>query len=57
MYVGVNYRLGLFGWPQGAVAAERGLLNLSLNAQLAGLQWVQKHVRILGGDPNKVVTP
>ena len=51
MDVSANYCLGPFGWPQGAVAAERGLLNLGLNAQLAGFQWVQMHIRILGGDP------
>ena len=57
MYVSVNYRLGPFGWPQGAEAAERGLLNLGLKDQLAGLKWVQKNIRAFGGDPNEVMTP
>ena len=57
MYVSVNYRLGPFGWPQGAEAAERGLLNLGLKDQLAGLKWVQKNIRAFGGDPSRVMTP
>ena len=55
MYVSVSYRLGPLGWPQGAEAAERGLLNLGLKDQLAGLQWVQKNIRAFGGDPTKVM--
>ena len=53
----MNYRLGPLGWPQGAEAAERGLLNLGLKDQLAALEWVQKNIRAFGGDPKKVMIP
>ena len=54
MYVSINYRLGPLGFPQGVEAAQRGLLNLGLKDQLAGLEWVQNHISAFGGDPSKV---
>lgn len=57
LYVSINYRLGPLGFPQGAEAAARGLLNVGLKDQLAGLEWVQSHVKTFGGDPSKVCSP
>ena len=54
IYVSVNYRLGPFGFPQGAEAEQLGALNVGLKDQLAGLSWVQKHISAFGGDPTKV---
>ncbi|TBU28362.1 extracellular triacylglycerol lipase precursor [Dichomitus squalens] len=54
VYVSVNYRVGPFGFPQGTEAAQLGALNVGLKDQLAGLSWVQKHIRAFGGDPTKV---
>ncbi|KAI0691678.1 extracellular triacylglycerol lipase precursor [Earliella scabrosa] len=54
VFVSINYRLGPFGFPQGGEAEQHGALNLGLKDQLAGLQWVQRHVAAFGGDPTKV---
>ncbi|KAI0737886.1 extracellular triacylglycerol lipase precursor [Daedaleopsis nitida] len=54
VYVSINYRVGPFGFPQGAEAEQKGALNLGLKDQLVGLKWVQKHVGAFGGDPTKV---
>lgn len=54
VYVSINYRIGPFGFPQGNEADQRGAVNLGLKDQLAGLQWVQKHISAFGGDPSKV---
>lgn len=34
-----NYRLGPLGFPQGAEAERKGILNLALKDQLAALKW------------------
>ncbi|KAL1979018.1 hypothetical protein VTN96DRAFT_7363 [Rasamsonia emersonii] len=48
--VSINYRLGLFGWMHGdGVTPNAGLLD-----QRFALEWVQKHIHLFGGDPNKV---
>ncbi|KAL9606784.1 MAG: hypothetical protein Q9179_000074 [Wetmoreana sp. 5 TL-2023] len=48
--VSINFRLGLFGWMNGAgVTANTGLLD-----QQFALQWIQKHIHRFGGDPSRV---
>ncbi|KAK0224109.1 extracellular triacylglycerol lipase precursor [Armillaria fumosa] len=54
IYVNFNYRLGPLGFPQGAEAASRGILNLGLRDQLAALEWVQINIGTFGGDKHKV---
>ena len=54
VYVSINYRVGPFGFPQGAEAEQKGALNIGLKDQLEGLKWVQKHIGAFGGDPKKV---
>ena len=44
--VGINYRLGVFGFWR-----DR---NLGLLDQIAALRWVQDHISAFGGDPNRV---
>lgn len=50
--VSVNYRLGVFGWFSLADAGVPG--NMGLLDQRAGLQWVQQHIALVGGDPGRV---
>ena len=50
----LNYRLGPFGFPQGAEAVERDALNLGIKDQRAALQWIQLHIAAFGGDAKKV---
>ena len=54
IYVNLNYRVGPFGFPQGAEAADKSSTNLGLKDQLAALQWVKNNIKAFGGDPNKV---
>lgn len=44
--VGINYRLGLFGFWR-----DR---NLGLLDQIAALRWVRDHIAAFGGDPHRV---
>ncbi|KAK0194628.1 esterase 1 [Armillaria mellea] len=53
IYVNFNYRLGPLGFPQGAEAASRGILNLAIRDQLAALEWVQVNIGAFGGDKHK----
>ncbi|PBK63747.1 alpha/beta-hydrolase [Armillaria solidipes] len=52
--INFNYRLGPLGFPQGAEAASRGILNLAIRDQLAALEWVQRSIGAFGGDKDKV---
>ncbi|KAF8608652.1 alpha/beta-hydrolase [Ceratobasidium sp. AG-I] len=54
IYVAMNYRLGLYGFPPGQAAADAGALNLGLKDQRLALEWIQKNIGYFGGDPNKV---
>lgn len=49
--IGVNYRLGALGF-----LAVPGRLpgNLGLLDQISALRWVQRHIDIFGGDPDRV---
>ncbi|KAF8608648.1 alpha/beta-hydrolase [Ceratobasidium sp. AG-I] len=55
IYVAMNYRVGLFGFPPGQEAADAGAVNLGLKDQRLSLEWVQKNIGYFGGDPNKVM--
>lgn len=54
LLVAVNYRLGIFGWGNGAEIAAGGAANLGLRDQILGLQWVKENIAAFGGDPKKV---
>ncbi|OIW26278.1 alpha/beta-hydrolase [Coniochaeta ligniaria NRRL 30616] len=49
--VGINYRLGPFGFLTSGVMREAGYLpNNGLHDQKLGFRWVQKHIAGFGGD-------
>ncbi|KAL5532554.1 hypothetical protein ACEPAF_4328 [Sanghuangporus sanghuang] len=54
IFVSLNYRLGPFGFPQGAEATARGALNLGHKDVLAALQWIQENIAAFGGDKDRV---
>lgn len=54
IFASINYRLGPFGFPQGAEAESKGSLNLGLKDSLTALQWVQANIGAFGGDKDKV---
>ncbi|KAL8870897.1 MAG: hypothetical protein Q9174_003161 [Haloplaca sp. 1 TL-2023] len=56
IYVSINYRLGAFGFlshlessPDNVTSPNAGLLD-----QRFALRWVQKYIRLFGGDPQQV---
>ncbi|KAJ5972445.1 Carboxylesterase type B [Penicillium vulpinum] len=55
IYVGVNYRLGAFGWLSGQkFRSEGGVPNAGLYDERLALEWVQRHIAKFGGDPSRV---
>ncbi|KAI9158873.1 Carboxylesterase patB [Paramyrothecium foliicola] len=55
IYVGINYRLGAFGWLAGpSLKAAGGTPNVGLHDQLLALNWVQKNIHLFGGNPKEV---
>ncbi|KAJ5753795.1 Carboxylesterase type B [Penicillium nucicola] len=55
IYVGVNYRLGAFGWLSGqSFRSAGGIPNVGLYDQRLALEWIQQHIKRFGGDPSRV---
>jgi carboxylesterase type B len=54
IFVGLNYRLGAFGFPYGEEIAENNAANLGLRDVQKGLEWVQEHIWAFGGNPDQV---
>ncbi|KAF8608522.1 alpha/beta-hydrolase [Ceratobasidium sp. AG-I] len=55
IYVAMNYRLGIYGFPPGQQSEAAGALNLGLKDQRLALEWVKKNVGFFGGDASKVM--
>jgi para-nitrobenzyl esterase len=58
VFVSFNYRLGIFGFlahPElSAEDSHHASGNYALLDQIAALQWVQKNIRVFGGDPDRI---
>ncbi|KAK4935534.1 hypothetical protein LTR10_023445 [Elasticomyces elasticus] len=54
IWVGLNYRLGAFGWLSGPTFQASGTANAGLYDQRLAIEWVQQHIAKFGGDPNQV---
>ncbi|GME34433.1 Carboxylesterase [Neofusicoccum parvum] len=52
--VGINYRLGAFGWLAGPSLQKDGTANAGLLDQRMALEWVQQHIHRFGGNKNQV---
>ncbi|RDW57034.1 hypothetical protein BP6252_13906 [Coleophoma cylindrospora] len=54
VYVAFNYRLGLFGFLSGPTFQQEGTPNAGLYDQRLALDWIQKNIRLFGGDASRV---
>ncbi|KAF2666244.1 alpha/beta-hydrolase [Microthyrium microscopicum] len=54
IYVSGNYRLGALGFLGGKTAEENNMTNLGLWDQRAALEWTNKYISLVGGDPENV---
>lgn len=54
VFVGIQYRLGAFGFLSSAEIGQNGVLNAGLLDQEYALNWVQQHIGLFGGDPSRV---
>ncbi|KAI8623702.1 putative lipase [Xylariaceae sp. FL1651] len=52
--VGINYRLGVFGFAQSAALEAEGSENAGLRDQRLAIEWVRDHIDQFGGDPEKI---
>lgn len=50
IFIGMDFRLGIYGWMQGYNVTP----NLGLRDQQLALKWVRDHISNFGGDPKKV---
>ena len=49
--VNISYRMGVFGFYYDK---EKDIVNLGLQDQVCALQWIQRNIRLFGGDPEQV---
>ena len=54
VFVSLNYRLNVLGFPVGDVAKQQGIENLGLYDQRLALHWIRENVGAFGGDKDKV---
>jgi acetyl esterase/lipase len=54
IYVSIEYRLGPYGFLSSKVLKTDGTANAGLLDQRAALEWVQHHISVFGGDPERV---
>ncbi|KAG6337021.1 hypothetical protein ID866_2081 [Astraeus odoratus] len=55
IYVSLNHRMNSFGFLGGQEVQAAGLGNLGLHDQRQALEWVQKYISVVGGNPEKVI--
>jgi len=54
IYVSVQYRLGPYGFLSSNALKTDGTANAGLLDQRRALEWVQNHISVFGGDPERV---
>ncbi|PWY89234.1 alpha/beta-hydrolase [Aspergillus heteromorphus CBS 117.55] len=54
IYVGINYRLGFFGFATSRAMIETKQTNAGLRDQRSALEWVRDNIEAFGGDPMRV---
>lgn len=54
VFVSINYRLGIFGFPPFDVFGEDQPRNIGILDQVAALNWIKENIAEFGGDPDNV---
>ncbi|KAI1135034.1 alpha/beta-hydrolase [Hypoxylon sp. FL0543] len=54
IFVGINYRLGFFGFAASKALLKAKHTNAGLRDQRAALEWVRDNIEHFGGDPQRV---
>ncbi|KAI0140042.1 carboxylesterase family protein [Hypoxylon sp. NC0597] len=54
IHVGMNYRLGFFGFAQSNALESEGSENAGLRDQRLAIEWVRDNIAHFGGDPEKI---
>lgn len=54
MFVSLNYRVNVLGFPIGDEAKNEGIQNLGLYDQRLALHWIRENIGAFGGDKDKV---
>ncbi|CEJ83021.1 hypothetical protein VHEMI03055 [[Torrubiella] hemipterigena] len=54
LHVGINYRLGVFGFAKSEALRGQKSENAALRDQMLAMEWVQKNIAYFGGDPENV---
>lgn len=54
IWVAIQYRLGAYGFLGAEEVLADGDPNIGLLDQLAAFKWVQRHIAVFGGNPDKV---
>lgn len=55
IYVGINYRLGIFGYAANKALKAAKQANAGLRDQRTAFNWVRDNIEAFGGDPGNVV--
>lgn len=54
IHVGINYRLGFFGFARSEALKLEGSENAALRDQRLAIEWVRDNTAHFGGDPDKI---
>ncbi|ROW04066.1 hypothetical protein VSDG_01168 [Cytospora chrysosperma] len=54
IHVGINYRLGFFGFARNEALKSEGSENAALRDQRLAIEWVRDNIAHFGGDPEKI---
>ncbi|KAL8706321.1 MAG: hypothetical protein Q9201_000640 [Fulgogasparrea decipioides] len=55
IFVGINYRLGIFGFATSKALVAAKQANNGLRDQRAAFDWIRNNIKAFGGDPGNVI--
>lgn len=54
IYVALNYRVTIFGFARLGILKDQKSMNVGMQDQRAGFQWVKDNIEAFGGDPERI---